>query len=112
MSGYAPALLLTLVIEGPCYVVGLTGRSVGGWGSAVATAAAVNLISHPLAFLVVHPPLEDAIGSIAALAITESAVVMGEAALLLLRRVPAGVALVASGCANVASLVVGAAVLG
>jgi hypothetical protein len=77
------ALALTLLIEVPIYtallriVLGATLRS------AVASAVVVNLISHPLAFLVVGRALEGPLGTVGAIVFVEIFVAwLGEAALL------------------------------
>ena len=110
MSDYLIALGLTLVIEAPVYVLAMTRWAARRWREALFTGVAVNLISHPIAFLAVYPVLEGPAGGAAALVVTEVLVVIGEAAMLSLRRVPSDVALVASACANIASLVLGVAI--
>lgn len=108
---YTTALGLTLVIELPVYMVALTRWAARRWQEAMVTGLVVNLISHPIAFLAVYPVLEDLVGGAAALVVTELAVVIGEAAMLSLRRVPPSVAFATSACANVASLVLGVALV-
>ena len=109
MSDYLIALGLTLVIETPVYVVAMMRWAARRWREALLTGLGVNLISHPIAFLAVYPVLEGPAGRAAALVITEVSVVIGEAAMLSLRRVAPMVALGASACANIASLVLGVA---
>jgi hypothetical protein len=79
---YAAALGLTLLIEMPTYAVvlrcGLSIRSRGG----LAAGAAVNLISHPIAFLIVMPALARPLGFFPALAAIEAGVWICESALL------------------------------
>jgi hypothetical protein len=77
------ALALTLLIEVPIYtallhvVIGATRRS------ALIAAVVVNLISHPLAFLVIGRTLEQPIGTVATIVVVEIFVAwLGEAALL------------------------------
>lgn len=110
MSDYLIALGLTLVIEGPVYVVALTRWAARRRREALLTAIGVNLISHPIAFLALYPILEGPAGGAAALVVTEVSVMIGEAAMLSLRRVPPTVALATSACANMASLVLGVAI--
>ena len=107
MTRSAVALALTLAIEVPIYI-GLLWR-VGNVrvrrGAFVALV--VNLVSHPLAFVVVHPMLRHATGVTASLVVVELAVMAGEAwaAARLTRQPPA--ALVAAAAANAASLTIG-----
>jgi hypothetical protein len=110
VSAYATALGLTLLIEAPIYVFGLSYGAARRWGSALVTGLVVNLISHPLAFLAIYPVLEGPVGAVAALAVTELAVVFGEAAMLWHRGIVPAVALATSASANVASLVLGVAI--
>lgn len=110
MRDYLSVLGLTLVIEGPVYVLWLTRWAIRRWQESLLTAVGVNLISHPIAFLVLYPVLEGPAGGAAALVVTEVSVVIGEAAMLSRRRVPPTVALATSACANVASLVLGVAI--
>lgn len=81
-AAYATALGLTLLIEVPAYAsvlrCGLKIRTARG----LAAGAAVNLISHPLAFLIVMPVLDRPLGFFAALAVTEAGVWVLESALL------------------------------
>lgn len=107
MTRYAIALALTLAIEVPVYTwllwrVGAVAQRRGAF-----VAAVVNLVSHPLAFLVAHPALRHATGETASLVVVELAVMAGEAwaAARLTRRVPA--ALIAAAAANAASLTIG-----
>ena len=104
------ALALTLIIEVPAYAAllrsGLRISAQRGWRAGVA----VNLISHPLAFLAVMPWITPVFGFLPALAVVETGVWVLEAALLWvwLRRDPDLLGL-AGLLANLASLVVGAA---
>ena len=81
-AAYATALGLTLLIEMPAYAsvlrCGLNIRT----GRGLAAGAAVNLISHPVAFLIVMPALDRPLGFFAALAVTEAGVWVFESALL------------------------------
>jgi hypothetical protein len=109
-SDYITALTLTLVIELPVYLVGLTFPEARRWQAALVLGLGVNLISHPIAFLAVYPMLEGPAGGAAALVVTELAVVLGEAAMMWSRRIPPRVALLTGACANIASLVLGVAI--
>lgn len=111
MSDYTTALALTLVIELPVYLVGVTFGAARRWHEALVIGLGVNLISHPIAFLAMYPMLEGPAGGAAALVVTELAVVLGEAGMMWLRRIPPTVALLTSACANIASLVLGVAII-
>jgi hypothetical protein len=105
---YLGALALTLLIEIPVYASVLR-RGLGiGAPRGLAAGAAVNLVSHPLAFLVVMPVLARPLGFFAALTVIEAGVWVLESALLWswLRRDVDLVALAAL-LANAASLTVG-----
>ncbi len=110
MSGYTTALGLTLLIELPVYMVALTIRASRPWRESLFIGLGVNLISHPIAFLVLFENLERPVGGAVALVVTELAVVTGEAWMLLRRRISSGVALGTSAFANIASLVLGVAI--
>ena len=108
MGAYLQALTLTLAIEVPIYAVVL--RAAGeGWLRAARLGMAANLLSHPLAFLVVYPLLHRVLASPATLTVVEVAVMTGEAALVWARtRRPE--ALIAAALANLSSLAIGVAV--
>lgn len=80
---YVAVLALTLVIEVPVYVV-LLGR----WRVRATTlqrsmlAVAVNLVSHPVAMLLVVPALRGTVGRTNALALAEVGVLLIEVAAL------------------------------
>jgi hypothetical protein len=78
---YVAALALTLAIELPAYGTFLNRAVRLPVRRGLAAAAAVNLISHPLAFLVVMPRIEHALGYFPALAVVETGVVILEALL-------------------------------
>jgi len=81
-SAYVGALGLTLLIEMPVYASVLRcGLSISA-RRGLAAGAAVNLISHPLAFLIVMPALDRPLGFFAALTVTEAGVWVLESALL------------------------------
>lgn len=111
MIRYAIALALTLAIEVPIYagVLWWLGRVRTGRGTRVGVL--VNLVSHPLAFLVARPLLRRAMDDTAALTVVEVAVMLGEAwgVWRLTREAPA--ALVGAALANTASLALGLALL-
>jgi hypothetical protein len=81
-TAYLAALGLTLMIEVPVYASvlrrGLTISSRRG----LTAGAAVNLVSHPLAFLVVMPALARPLGFFPALVVIEAGVWVLESALL------------------------------
>jgi hypothetical protein len=109
---YVAALGLTLAIELPAYGGVLRGVLDIPARRAVLAAAAVNLISHPLAFLVVMPRIARSLGYFPALAVVEMGVVLVESVLLLiwLRRDPDLVALAAL-LVNALSLGIGLALI-
>jgi hypothetical protein len=81
-TAYLAALGLTLLIEIPVYASVLrSGLSVSA-RRGLAAGAAVNLISHPLAFLIVMPALARPLGFFAALVVIEAGVWVLESALL------------------------------
>lgn len=114
MASYPQALALTVLIEAPIYVVSLgpVARAVRGpvlpWHRALMLGILVNLASHPLAFLVVFPLIEQTLDRTAALVIVEVGVLVFEAGLIWLRVPDMTVAVVASSLANVTSLALGA----
>lgn len=112
-GGELLALALTLVIEVPVYAT-LLGCGWGvPWRRGAAAGVVVNLVSHPVAFLLVDPGLRPSLGSTGALAVVEVVVAwLGEAAMLWawLRRDPVGLAGV-SFVANALSFGLGVAVL-
>ena len=99
---YLAALALTVLVEVPVYVVGLRVSARG--------AAAVNLVSHPLAWFVLWPVLRSLIGDGAAFVAVEAAVCVGEWAAVRRLADPARVAAVVL-LANAVSLLAGALVL-
>ena len=113
MGAYALALLLTLGIEVPVYVatLGPPARAlrwpVLPWSQALVLGITVNIVSHPVAFLVVFPLLRQLTGRTAALVLVEIGVLVAEA-MIIGRRLSNGVmALRASSLANLASLTIG-----
>jgi hypothetical protein len=105
---YAAALGLTLLIEMPTYA-GVLGRGLSiDTRRGLAAGAAVNLISHPLAFLIVMPALAQPLGFFPALAVIEAGVWISESALLWLwLRRDIDLVSLASLLANTGSLAVG-----
>jgi hypothetical protein len=81
-TAYLAALGLTLLIEIPVYASVLRGGLSIGARRGLAAGAAVNLISHPLAFLIVMPALARPLGFFAALVLVEAGVWVLESALL------------------------------
>ena len=107
MSGYALALALTLAIEVPVQATVLHRLGAVSWRRAVRAGAIVNLVSHPLAFLVAYPVLHGQLGDTLTILLIELAVMVGEAwGLWRLIRNPAA-ALIAAAVANSLSLTVG-----
>ncbi|MDG6109054.1 hypothetical protein Daura_50420 [Dactylosporangium aurantiacum] len=98
-----PALLLTLAVEVPLYVLALTALRLATWRRAVPLGVVVNLLTHPVLWWALAPR-----PSPAALWTAEAVVVLAEAAMLWLacRRDPA-VLLVTSLGANAASVFIG-----
>jgi hypothetical protein len=81
-SAYLAALGLTLLIEIPVYASVLRrGLSIAPQRG-LAAGAAVNLISHPLAFLIVMPALARPLGFFPALVVIEAGVWVFESSLL------------------------------
>lgn len=105
---YLAALGLTLIIEVPAYAAILRGGlRIGTWRG-LGAGAAVNLVSHPVAFLIVMPALAGPLGFVPALIVIEAGVWVGESALLWLwLRRDVDLLALAALAANVASLAVG-----
>ncbi|HUC36638.1 MAG TPA: hypothetical protein VMR97_05890 [Acidimicrobiales bacterium] len=81
-SAYLLALCLTVVIEAPVYACLLRVMQSTPMPQGLAAGAGVNLVSHPIGFLVLFPLLERPMGPFPALAIVELVVVLVEAGLL------------------------------
>jgi hypothetical protein len=108
---YLAALGLTLAIETPLYALGLAVSRGLSWQRGGTTGLRVNLVSHPLAFLVAFPLLSPEIGTLGALVAVEIGVVYLEALLVWRRRDSDPLAaLLMSGVANITSLAIGLAV--
>ncbi|MGB7587563.1 MAG: hypothetical protein WBM00_02525, partial [Solirubrobacterales bacterium] len=109
---YLQALALTLIVEVPAYTGFL------GWvmsipaHHAMAGGATINLVSHPVAFLLVMPQIAPRLGYLPALVVAEVGVWIFESSLLLawLRR-DADLLGAAALLANSLSLSVGLALL-
>lgn len=83
MTGYVPALLVTLAVEPPLYVAAL--RLLGDprpWWRGYAAGLLVNVTSHPLTWLVLWPALSGRVPSGVAFVAVEAFAVAWEAALL------------------------------
>jgi hypothetical protein len=108
VSAYLAALGLTIAIESPLY--GLLLRAIAGTPvrRGIVVGVAVNLVSHPIAFLVLFPLLSPRLGGLAALALVEVAAVSVESMLLWMRKRRDPLALLGiSYLANAASLSLG-----
>ena len=103
---FPAALLLTLAVEVPLYAAALIALRLCRPALAVATAAGVNLLTHPALWWLLAPQ-----PSVARVAAAELAVWVAETALLWLvvRRRPGVLAVVSAG-ANAASVLAGLAV--
>ena len=106
---YGEALALTVAVEVPLYVAVLRAwrPPAGSVRRCVLVALVANLLSHPVAMLVVVPTLRHALSPTASLAVAEIAVLVGEAALVWWRLRQPVAAAVSSAVANLASLSVG-----
>jgi hypothetical protein len=82
IGGYLSSLGLTLLIEAPVYAAGLASLLGVRWLPAVVAGVSVNLVTHPLGFLLVVPALQPRIGYWPALAVVEVAVWPAEALML------------------------------
>jgi len=111
VTAYATALILTVAVEVPIYVVGLTRlTSLARWRAA-RVGLVVNAMSHPLAFVVAWPLLRAPLGRTAALALIEVAVMLGEAWGVRRLAGDTAVALIMAAVANLASLAIGLVLL-
>lgn len=104
--------MITLALEIPIYAIELRRAYGTSLVSGSGGGLAVNLISHPLAFLAIAPAIYPLLGPTGSLLTVEVIVWLGEAGLvwLWLGSRPATVAVV-SLLANSASLLIGLAVL-
>lgn len=104
-------LALTVAVEVPVYWLLLTRLGRIGTARALATAVAVNLVSHPLFVVVLVPVAHAVLPGVWAIAVAEAAVCALEAGLIRWwTRVDAqlcvAAALIANGCSVLAGLVV------
>lgn len=119
VTGYVAALAITVAVETPLYAAGLRriGTPPPAWRRAAFAGAAVNLVSHPVGWLVLWPLLEPRVGAFPAFAVLEAVVVVGEWAALCrwLRPLPSGdrraALLVLALVANAASMAAGVALV-
>lgn len=111
MTAYATALILTLAVEVPLYIGGLTHFAGLPHRRAARVGLVVNAVSHPLAFLVAWPLLRAPCGRTAALAVIEVAVMVGEAWGARRLAGDTAAALITAAAANSASLAIGLALL-
>ena len=109
---YLVALAATLALEAPVYAGLLALACSTTARSGARSGVAVNLVSHPAAFLLAFPLALPLLGGPAALAAVEAGVVVLEASLIwaAMRR-DAAVLLAASAVANGVSCAVGLALL-
>jgi hypothetical protein len=112
LLSYGLALVLTLALEIPAYALLLRYALGVSLRSGAAAGGRANLVSHPLAFLVVMPLLAPQLGFWPALAVVEAAVWGLEAAILRawLKR-EGEVLLLAALAANALSLIIGLSLL-
>lgn len=111
MTAYAAALMLTLAVEVPLYVIGLTRLTSFARWRAARVGLVVNAVSHPLAFLIAWPLLRAPLGRAAALAVIEVAVMLGEAWGVRRLAGDTAAALITAAVANSASMAIGLALL-
>lgn len=105
---YLAALILTLAVEAPLYVVVLRRWPLRATVARLTGLAfAVNLASHPVAMLLLVPMVRGVAGRTGALALAEALVLVFEAAVLWWRLGDPAAACVASAVANTASLSIG-----
>lgn len=82
IGGYLWSLGLTLLIETPVYGAGLAGLFGVRVLPGVTAGVTVNVITHPLSFLLIVPALQPRIGYWPALALVEVSVWPAEALML------------------------------
>ena len=109
---YFSSLGLTLLVEVPIYAgaLALMLRVRPRWGALAGTG--VNIVSHPIGFLIIGPAVRSSVGFTGALVVIETMAVISEWGLLLCwrRRDPA-ILLAISILANGASFLAGVALL-
>ena len=105
---YLAALGLTLAIEMPAYACVLRAGLDIDTARGLSAGAAVNLVSHPIAFLIAMPALAQPLGFFPALAAVEAGVWIVESVLLWLwLRRDVDLLGLAALLANIVSLTVG-----
>jgi hypothetical protein len=82
VGAYLSALGLTLLIEVPVYAAGLAGLLEVRLLRGMVAGVIVNLVTHPLSFLLIVPALQPRIGYWPALVVVEVAVWPAEALML------------------------------
>jgi hypothetical protein len=102
---FAAALLLTLAIEVPLYVAALTALRLARPIRAAVLAAAVNLLTHPVLWLLLAP--EPALGTLVAAEVVVWAAEAGLLWLALRPRPAVPLVAVVSAGANAASILAG-----
>jgi hypothetical protein len=85
VRGYGLALLLTLIVEVPLYGVLLRYAFQCKFAAGMLLGAGVNIVSHPIGFLVIGPPLVGAVGATWTVALLELWAWFSESVLLGLR---------------------------
>jgi hypothetical protein len=85
VSTYLAALGLTIAIESPMYGILLHAIKGTPTRRGIVMGIGVNLVSHPVAFLMLFPLLSPRLGGLAALALVEVVAVSIEASLLWMR---------------------------
>ena len=110
---WAVAFGLTLAVELPVYVAVLVGLIGVPWRRAAALAFAVNLLTHPLVWIALHPALADGGRYAGVVLAVEGAVVFVEAVLLQAKVGREALLIAATALTvNAASVLVGIAVIG
>ncbi|HEX2040025.1 MAG TPA: hypothetical protein VHF47_09885 [Acidimicrobiales bacterium] len=82
VTGYASALVVTLVVEAAVYGVGLPRLGPVSRRTAVVAGLVVNLVSHPVAWFALWPALRAVVGRGPAFVAVEALVCLGEWAAL------------------------------
>ena len=111
-ESYSSSLGLTLLIEVPIYSAALASMLRVRLRSAAPAGVTVNLVSHPIGFLIIGPAVRSSLGFSGALVVIETMAVIAEWGLLYcwLRREPT-ILFVISVLANGASFLAGVALL-
>ena len=111
-ESYFSSLGLTLLIEVPIYCAALASMFRVRLRSAALAGVGLNLVSHPVGFLVIGPAVRSSLGFTSAIVLIETMAVVTEWGLLLawLRREPMSLLLI-SVFANGTSFLAGVALL-